>query len=264
MERTQHDRPDARLAHDHQAQARAVRCDGFRPARGRTEAPRVGDATRVISLMPSVYDRLAEFDAESSRKKPYDPFESGGRQLAEGFAKADAKAEAMRIKTDQRAALARGKAMETAMRVDPISDEISTITRERTNIQLQRQARKANLKQFMERDGADFFELDPTDLTGRKHAKNPDCSPMIARRFTEDLMQKRLLAQQTGPKAERARAEVAATEKEFRLKKEKYDRITKPLADLDALDAGHVQRLGQLAGIRQQRDRALGTPAVNP
>ena len=228
--------------------------------------------------MSSVYDRLAEFDAqlsEPSRKKPYDPFESGGRAMADNYVKGQAAAEATRIKTEQRDAavrekaaqresLARGKAMETAMRADPISDEISTITRDRTNIQLQRQASKANLKQFMERDGADFFELDPTDLTGRKHAKNPDGSPMIARRFTEDLMQKRLLAQQTGPEAERARAEVAATEKEFRLKKEKYDRITKPLADLDALDAGHVQRLGQLAGIRQQRDLALGTPAVNP
>lgn len=181
------------------------------------------------------------------------PFDEGVQRLANSWEGDLQKERVAQEKLAQKDALARGAAMETAMRSDPLDVEVKSLTQSRTNIGLQRNAEKANLSAFLKGDGADFFEKDPGDLSGKKFVKNPDGTPRLAYKYTDDLLRKRTAAQQTGPDAMRARSEIATTEKEFRLKKEKYDRIRGELYRLDSADKQHVQRLGELGRLREQQ-----------
>jgi hypothetical protein len=87
------------------------------------------------SNAPTVYDRLAEFDAQQGQPtrsaEPYAGFEAGWRAMMDSYLKEQAKAKAQRAREEEREALARGRAIEMAFRAQAEAEAASVRTQQR-------------------------------------------------------------------------------------------------------------------------------------
>jgi hypothetical protein len=200
-----------------------------------------------------------------NRNEPYNPFEKGGRRLVDEMDRQAASASAAESKMRQREAIAQGKAMEAAARVDPIDTEMKVIGERRANLRMMKEGLKNTLDNFLKNEAPDLFESDP--MTG-KPMKNPD-GTMVPRlgAEVEALRAKTqrkvgLIAgalspsMQAGDPTDDARSSakrLAEIEPIWKQKQERYDRIAAEMKRVSDADLGHENRLAELAAAREAR-----------